>query len=105
MQSPPENLNHALHRNLTTIGLEDLTPHDLRHAAPSLMGRLKVSRFVISRCLNHVDRTVTGRYDVHEYYDEKKDTLDRLGNHLEALLAAGSADNVVVMDNEGAVNV
>ena len=44
---------------------------------------LWLSRFVISRCLNHVDRTVTGRYDVHEYYDEKKDTLDRLGSASE----------------------
>lgn len=96
----PESLNHALHRNLTTIGLEDVTPHDLRRTAATLMGRLKVSRFIISRCLNHVDRTVTGRYDVHEYYDEKKDALDRLGDHLGALLAAGTTDNLLILDVE-----
>ncbi len=100
----PESVNHALHRNLGHLGLEDLTPHDLRRTAASLMGRLKVPRFIISQCLNHVDRSVTGRYDTHEYYPEKKDALDRLGVHIEALLAAGTADNVVVMDSSEAVN-
>jgi integrase len=95
----PSSISHALRRNLPHIGLENLTPHDLRRTAASLMGRLKVSRFIISRCLNHVDRTVTGRYDVHEYQPEKKDALDRLGTHLESLLAAGSADNVTVLDS------
>jgi integrase len=92
----PESINHALRRNLPDLGLEDLTPHDLRRTAATLMGRLKVQRFIISRCLNHVDQTVTGRYDVHEYLEEKKDAMDKLGGHIEALLAASPADNVVV---------
>jgi integrase len=100
----PESLNHALHRNLPAIGLEDITPHDLRRTAASLMGKLKVLRFIISRCLNHVDSTVTGRYDVYEYFEEKKDALDRLGAHLETLLAVGKADNVTVLDTGEAVN-
>ena len=94
----PESVNHALRRNLEHIGLQDLTPHDLRRTAASLMGRLKVPRFIISRCLNHVDRTVTGRYDVYEYFEEKKDAMDKLGIHIEVLLAAGDADNVTVLD-------
>jgi integrase len=97
MQSPPESVGHALPRNLPAIGLNDITPHDLRRTPASLMGRLKVPWFILSRCLNHMDRTVTGRRDVHEYSEEKREALDRLNNHLGALLAAGAADNLIIL--------
>jgi integrase len=44
-------------------GLTDLEPwtiHDLRRTVGTGLGKLGVSRFIISRVLNHADRTVTG---------------------------------------------
>lgn len=92
----PESVNHAMRRNLIHIGVENLTPHDLRRTAASIIGSEKVPRFIISRVLNHVDRSVTGRYDRHEYLDEKREALDKLGAHIETLLAADDAGNVTV---------
>jgi integrase len=94
----PDAISHALRRNLPHIGLNDLSPHDLRRSGATALAKLKVPRFIISRVLNHVDKSVTAKYDKYEYLAEKKDALDRLGVHIEALLAAGEADNVTVLD-------
>ncbi len=100
----PDAISHALRRNLPHIGLEDLSPHDLRRSGATALAKLKVPRFIISRVLNHVDKSVTAKYDKYEYLAEKKDALDRLGAHLEALLVAGRTDNVVVMDSDEAMD-
>lgn len=93
----PESVNHALRVNLQTLGLEDARPHDLRRTAATTMGRLGVPRFIVSKVLNHVDRSVTGRYDVWEYLDEKRDALSRWGDHLQAVIA-GKPITVVPME-------
>jgi integrase len=93
-------INHALRRNLKHIGVDGVTPHDLRRTGSSVMGRLKVPRFIISRVLNHVDRSVTGRYDVWEYLEERRDALDRWGLHLKALLDGEGAQVIPIRENE-----
>ena len=59
--------------------------HDLRRTAATVMGRLRIARFVLSRILNHADQSVTGIYDRYEYLDEKRRALDAWGRFLENL--------------------
>jgi integrase len=70
------------------------TIHDLRRTAATEMARLGVSRFIISKVLNHSDRSVTGIYDRHAYLVEKRDALETWASHLGNLTRPPSA-NVV----------
>jgi integrase len=70
------------------------TIHDLRRTVGTGLGRLGISRFVITRMLNHADSSVTGIYDRHEYLAEKRHALEAWGKCLESLIAP-PADNVV----------
>jgi integrase len=60
--------------------------HDLRRTLASSLPPLKVTRFVVSRLLNHTDGSVTGKhYDHYEYRAEKAEALDKWSNHLDRL--------------------
>jgi integrase len=72
------------------------TIHDLRRTAATEMARLGVSRFTISRVLNHSDRSVTGIYDRHSYLSEKRHALEIWGAYLEGLMKP-AGDNVVAL--------
>jgi integrase len=60
--------------------------HDLRRTARSLMSRAGVSSDHAERVLGHVIGGVRGVYDRHEYADEKRDALERLGAQVERIL-------------------
>jgi integrase len=51
------------------------TPHDLRSTAKSHMRRLGVPRDITEMCLNHKLAGVEGIYDVHTYFEERRDAL------------------------------
>lgn len=74
--------------------------HDLRRTAATVMGRLRVTRFVLGRVLNHADSSVTGIYDRHEYLDEKRQALDAWGRFLENLTSPTPGGNVVKLRRE-----
>jgi integrase len=74
--------------------------HDLRRTAATAMGRLRVSRFVLGRVLNHADQSVTGIYDRHEYLDEKRQALDAWGQFLENLTRPSPSANIVPLRRE-----
>ena len=65
--------------------IEPWTIHDLRRTAATMMAKLGVARFTLSRILNHADQSVTGIYDRHEYLAEKRQALDTWGQFLENL--------------------
>lgn len=78
-------------------GVADLAPwtiHDLRRTMATGMGRLKISRFIIGRVLNHADPGVTAIYDKYEYLDEKRHALEAWARKLEKLISQAPA-NVV----------
>lgn len=58
------------------------TPHDLRSTAKSHMRALGVPSDITEMCLNHKLRGVEGIYDVHTYFDERKDALTKWGDYL-----------------------
>ena len=93
----PEAVNHALRNNRDVIDIENMVPHDLRRTAATQMAALGVDRTVLSRVLNHVDRSVTGRYDTHAYIPEKRAALELWARKLEAIVAGAppAGDKVV----------
>lgn len=70
-----------------TFGLENFIGHDLRRTAASMMAAGGVSRFIIGRVLNHVERGVTSVYDRHSYDPEKQAALTWWDAKLTAILA------------------
>jgi len=51
------------------------TPHDLRSTAKSQMRALGVARDITEMCLNHKLPGIEGIYDVHNYFEERKEAL------------------------------
>lgn len=90
------SVDHALRNNRELIGVDDVTPHDSRRTAATRMAGLGVDRLVLSKVLNHVDRSVTGRYDTHHYIDEKRAALERWGRRLEEIITDKTAPSKVV---------
>ena len=74
------------------------TFHDCRRSVASGLQRLGVRIEVIESALNHQSgsfRGVAGIYLRHDYSDEKRDALQRWGDHLEALATTGKPAKVV----------
>ncbi len=91
-----QSVDHAVRNNRDLIGVGDVSPHDLRRTVATRLAALGINRLVLSKILNHVDRSVTGRYDTHLYVEEKKTALERWGRHLERVITGeGTPSNVV----------
>jgi len=69
-------VSRAISRNLDHFGIGKFTPHDLRRTGSTQLAAFKVPRFDRDRVLNHTDGTIGAVYDVHEYQDEKRATLN-----------------------------
>lgn len=67
-------------------GLENWRIHDIRRSAATHISGLGFPRFVVEKLLNHVDRSVTGIYDRHNYVKEKREALEKWAEHLQHLL-------------------
>lgn len=65
--------------------------HDLRRTCATGMARLGVSREVIAKVLNHVDRSVTGVYERHGYEAEKRRALEKWADHVLRLVNSRTA--------------
>ncbi|WP_153188684.1 tyrosine-type recombinase/integrase, partial [Candidatus Magnetaquicoccus inordinatus] len=89
------SVDHALRKNLAVLGVESFTPHDLRRTAASLMTGMGISRLVVSKILNHVERSITAVYDRHGYDQEKRLALDAWGRRLESIVTWQPESNVV----------
>ncbi|AIY39908.1 Integrase [Collimonas arenae] len=76
------SISHALRINLESIGISNVTPHDLRRTAASMISSMGTPRLVVSKILNHVDSSVTAVYDRHGYDQEKKIALTSWANKL-----------------------
>lgn len=84
-----QNLKRALNelRESTRISFR---PHDLRRTAASYMTSLGIPRLVVSKLLNHVEKSVTSIYDRHSYDAEKRQASQRWEQALLKLLTAGT---------------
>lgn len=67
-------------RNPEAVTIPNWTIHDLRRTAASRMAKLKVEPHIIEALLNHITGKVSGVarvYNRYEYFDEKRDALER----------------------------
>ena len=69
-----------------TFGVADFRGHDLRRTAASLMAGGGISRLVIGKILNHVEKDITAVYDRHGYDAEKQSALVWWDTKLAAIL-------------------
>ena len=67
------------------LGLDHWTSHDIRRTVGTGLARLGCSRVIQDRILNHVDRSVSGIYDRHNYDHESKEWWQKWADHLDAL--------------------
>jgi len=80
--------DHAVRRSIADLGLADFTPHDLRRSAASYMTSLGISRLVVSKILNHVERGITAVYDRYSYDTDKRKALNRWSQELVKIMSA-----------------
>ena len=83
-QAPIHWVRKAALRLTKSTGLV-FTPHDLRRTAASHMTGMGISRLVVARILNHVERGITAVYDRHSYDAEKKQALNRWADRVAEL--------------------
>ena len=62
--------------------IEHFSVHDLRRTSRSLMAKVGVQGHIAERCLNHAIRGVEGIYDRYDYFDERKEALEKVINVL-----------------------
>lgn len=95
-----DTLNVALKR--VEHGLDHFTIHDMRRTARTCLAELGVSSEVAERSLNHRLKGVEGIYNLHDYFDERKQALAMWANLLVSF-EKGETYNVIPF--EGAVAV
>jgi integrase len=93
----PRALTNAITKNRSSFSTDRFSTHDLRRTAATRMAELGISRFDISKVLNHTDHQVTAIYDRHSYDQEKKRALAKWGRKLQLILDGGRANNVVMI--------
>lgn len=99
---PIKNLGKAAERVKKTSGVEDFRSHDLRRTCGTGMTKLGFSRFVMDRCLGHLEPGVGSRYDRHDYLPEKTAALEAWGAKLnEILTGEPMPENVVELQRAG----
>ena len=86
-----DSIGHAVRNNRELIGVDDFSPHDLRRTCATQLASLGTSRTVLSKILNHVDRSTTGRYDTFIYINEKRAALEAWAEHVEITVSDGAA--------------
>ena len=63
-------------------GIDAFVPHDLRRTGRTTLGRLGGSPFIGERVINHSKDVLEETYDLWDYFDEKRDALERLESYL-----------------------
>jgi integrase len=90
----PGSFSRAKARLDAAMGVSDWVTHDLRRSATTLMAAIGIAPHVADRILNHqsgVIRGIASVYNRFQYIDERRDALERLGEHIARLVG----ENVV----------
>ncbi|MCZ6666175.1 MAG: site-specific integrase, partial [Gammaproteobacteria bacterium] len=99
---PIKNLGKAAERVKKASGIDDFRSHDLRRTCGTGMTKLGFSRFVMDRCLGHLEPGVGSRYDRHDYLGEKAAALGAWSAKLnEILTSEPMPENVVELQRAG----
>lgn len=91
----PDCISRAIHRSREIFGLKQFSAHDLRRTAASHMTAIGIPRLVVSKILNHVEKSVTAVYDRHSYDNEKQQALILWTAQLKKIILNETSSNVV----------
>lgn len=84
----PDTLNAAINKLFADkkISVDHFTIHDLRRTCRSLLAGVGVPPHIAERCLNHQVKGVEGIYDRYDYFDERRDALQKVADILEPII-------------------
>jgi integrase len=82
--------------------IKDWSAHTVRHTMRTRMGKIGIGRDIAERVLNHKGRVsaIEAQYDHYDYRTEKRQALERLEAHVNAIIGVGS-EVVVPMPRRG----
>lgn len=66
--------------------MEYFRVHDLRRTCRTLLARIGTPGHVAERCLNHKLKGAEGIYDRHDYFENRKEALQRLSETLAVII-------------------
>jgi integrase len=90
-----DQLDAAMRKTCTALGVEKVTPHDLRRTHGTKITGLGFGRDAMNRIQNHREGGIASVYDRHEYADENKRVMETAAAHIMSLVEGKSIDNVV----------
>jgi integrase len=91
---PIQSFSQAKRELDEVSGVKTWRLHDLRRTAVSGMARLGVAPHVADKILNHASGAISGvaaAYQRHEFMAERKEALERWGEHVAALRAISAS--------------
>ena len=93
---PIQSLGKAAIRVKEASGVADFRSHDLRRTCGTGITSLGFSRFIMDRCLGHLEPGVGSRYDRHDYAQEKAAALNAWAAKLTEILTGEPVPENVV---------
>lgn len=88
-------LDAVMRKISAKLGVEKVTPHDLRRTHGSTITKLKFGRDAMNRIQNHTEGGIADVYDRHKYADENKKIMETVATHIMDLVEGRDGDNVV----------
>ena len=96
--SPVGKFDSAMRAICTKLGVEKLTPHDLRRSFSSRVTGSGFGRDAMNRVTNHKEGGIADVYDRHQYAEEDRRIMETVAARILALGEGRSlGDNVVAM--------
>jgi integrase len=90
------NLDGAMRIICSELGVERVTPHDLRRTHGTMITRLGFGREAMNRIQNHKDGGIASVYDRHGYGDENQRIMEAVAAYLIAQVEGASGTDKVV---------
>ena len=89
------DLDEAMRAICAKIGVERVTPHDLRRSHGSTITALGFGREAMNRIQNHREGGIASVYDRHGYADENKRVMELVAAKIMSLVEGRAEDNVL----------
>jgi integrase len=89
------SLDVSMRKICAALGVDKLTPHDLRRTHGTLITGLGFGRDAMNRIQNHREGGIADVYDQYKYTDENQRVMETVAQRILALAEGRAADNVV----------
>jgi integrase len=83
--SAVDKLDGAMRDICKALGVDKLTPHDLRRSHGTMVTRLGFGREALNRVQNHREGGIADVYDLHRYADENKQIMAAVADRIMTL--------------------